>query len=370
MPAVEGRDPVHRPVDRTAAGVASPSVVRWSRVLTVVDCHAEGEMGKVVTGGLGDVPGESIFDARNHLQEHRDDLRRMLLFEPRGGAAHNANLILPARDPQASFGYVIMEATEYPVMSGSNTICVATVLLETGMAPMVEPVTELVLEAPAGLIRVTCECRDGKVTSVRFTNQPALVYHLDATVEVAGLGSLGCDVAWGGMAYAIVDAGALDFALTPDEARDLCTVGERIKAAAREQLPVAHPENPEYAGITMTLLAGPLRRERGVLTARNAVVVSPGRLDRSPCGTGTSARLSVMHARGQIGVGERFLHESVIGTRFDCRIEATTTVGGVPAVVPSVAGQAWITEISQVGLDPSDPFPAGYTLSDTWTRVL
>jgi proline racemase len=347
----------------------SLAVVRWSRVLTVVDCHAEGEMGKVVTGGLGDVPGETVFDKRTYLIEH-DELRRMLLFEPRGGAAHNANVIVPAGDPEASHGYVIMESTEYPVMSGSNTICVATVLLETGMVPMVEPVTELVLESPAGLIRVRCECRDGKVTSVRFTNQPALVYHLGATVEVEGLGSLGCDVSWGGMAYAIVDAADLGFALTPDEARDLCTVGERIKAAAAEQLDAVHPTYPQYAGITMTELAGPLRTEDGMLTSRNAVVVSPGRLDRSPCGTGTSARLAVMHARGQIGVGERFVHESVIGTRFDTRIESTTTVGEHVAVVPSVAGQAWITEISQVGLDPSDPFPAGYTLSDTWSRAV
>jgi proline racemase len=345
-------------------------MVRWSRVLTVVDCHAEGEMGKVVTGGLGDIPGQTAFDKRAYLAEQRDELRRMLLFEPRGAAPHNANLIVPAGDPEACYGYVIMESTEYPVMSGSNTICVATVLLETGMVPMVEPVTDLVLESPAGLIRVRCECRDGKVTSVRFTNQPAFVYHLGATIEVEGLGSLGCDVAWGGMAYTIVDAAGLGFALTPDEARDLCTAGQQIKAAAAEQLEAVHPENPAYAGITMTVMAGPLRTEDGVLTARNAVVVSPGRLDRSPCGTGTSARLAVMHARDQIGVGERFVHESVIGTRFDTRIESTTTVGEYAAVVPSVAGQAWITEISQVGLDPSDPFPAGYTLSDTWSRVV
>ena len=294
-----------------------------------------------------------------------------MLQEPRGAAVHSTNIVLPSRDPQAAFGYVIMESTEYPAMSGSNTICVATVLLETGMVPMVEPVTDLVLESPAGLIRLRCECRDGKVTAVRFVNRPALVYHLDASLEVAGLGALTVDVAWGGMAYVLADAAALGFGLLPDEARDLVAVGERVKAAAAEQLTAVHPAEARYAGITMTELVGPLEREPdGTLTSCNAVVMSPGRLDRSPCGTGSSARLAVLHAKGLVGVGERFVHRSVIGGRFDCRIESTTLVGGVPAVVPSVAGQAWITGVSQLALDPSDPFPDGFTLSDTWTRAL
>jgi proline racemase len=259
-----------------------------------------------------------------------------------------------------------MESTEYPVMSGSNTICVATVVLETGLLPMVEPVTELVLESPAGLIRLTCTCRDGKVTSVRFRNQPAFVYHLGAAVEVPGLGTLPVDVAWGGMAYVLVDAPSLGFELAPDEARDLCVVGQQIKEAAAAQLPVVHPDHPDFAGITIAALTRPAERVDGVLTARNAVVVSPGRLDRSPCGTGTSARLAVMRARGEIEVGELFVHESVLGGRFDARIEELTTVAFVPAVITSVAGQAYLTDVSQIGLDPADPFPRGYTLSDTW----
>jgi proline racemase len=265
---------------------------------------------------------------------------------------------------------VIAESTEYPAMSGSNTICTATVLLETGMIPMTEPVTELVLEAPAGLIRLQCQCEDGKVTGVRFTNQPAFAYHLDAKIEVEGIGTVTVDVAWGGMAYAIVSAAALGFSLTPDEGRDLCVQGQLIKQAAAEQLTAVHPENPGFAGITQTEFAGPLRREDGTLTSRNAVVVSPGRLDRSPCGTGTCARLAVMHARSEIAVGETFVHESVIGSRFFSSIDAVTSVGSYPAVVPSVTGQAWITELCQVGYDPSEPFPAGYTLSDTWLSAL
>ncbi len=344
--------------------------MRWNKVLNVVECHAGGEVGKVVTGGIGDVPGETMFDKKIYLEQHRDDIRKLLLFEPRGGVVHSANFILPSRHPEAQLGYVIAESTEYPAMSGSNTICTATVLLETGMVPMTEPVTDLVLEAPAGLIRLRCECRDGKVTGVRFTNQPAFAYHLDAKIEVEGIGTVTGDVAWGGMAYVIVDAQVLGFSLTPDEGRDLCEQGQLIKEAAAEQVSAVHPENPSFAGITQTEFAGPFWREDGVLTSRNAVVVSPGRLDRSPCGTGTSARLAVMHARGEVSAGEVFVHESVIGSRFSSSIDGLTSVGSYPAVVPSVTGQAWITELCQVGYDPSDPFPAGYTLSDTWLNAL
>ena len=341
--------------------------MRWSQVLNVVDVHCGGENARVVTGGIGDVPGETMFDKRAYLTEQRDDLRLRLLQEPRGGVIHSADFVLPSRHPEAQLGYVIAESTEYPVMSGSNTICVTTALLETGMLPMIEPVTHLVLESAAGLIRVECTCADGKVTSVRFTNQPAFVYHLDAPIEVPGLGTVTVDVAWGGMAYVLVDGASLGFGLTPDEGRDICVVGEVVKAASAEQLPAVHPEHPEFPGITNFELTGPLgRTSQGELTARNAVVVSPGRLDRSPCGTGTSARLAVLHARGLVTPGENFVHTSLIGSRFDSRIESLTTVGGVPAVVPSVAGQAWITQLCQVGVDPSDPFPNGYALADTW----
>lgn len=340
--------------------------MRWSRVLNVVECHAAGEVGKVVTGGFGDVPGDTVYDKMRYIEAHRDDVRQLLLNEPRGGVVHSANIVLPSNNPQADFGFVIAESKEYPAMSGSNTICTATVLLETGMLPMTEPVTELVLEAPAGLIRLRCECRDGKVVGVTFTNQPAFVYQLDATVEVEGLGSLTVDVAWGGMAYVLADAESLGLALTPDEGQELCDLGQRIKLAAAEQVPAVHPVYPDFPGITQTEFVGPLDRREGVLRSRNAVVVSPGRLDRSPCGTGTSARLAVLHARGDIAPGQEFVHESVIGTEFGSRIEALTSVGGIDAVVPSVTGQAWIYELAQVGIDPSDPFPVGYSLADTW----
>jgi proline racemase len=340
--------------------------MRWRRVLNVVDCHAEGEVGRVIVGGVGQVPGETMFDKRVHLEAQMDDIRKLILFEPRGAVWHNANIILPSNHPEAQMGYVILETTEYPAMSGSNTMCVATALLETGILPMVEPLTELTLESPAGLIRLVCACRDGKVTSVRLVNQPAFCYHIDAPVEVEGLGTIPVSVAYGGMTYAMVDAAALGFAIEPSEARDLCLVGQKIKTAAAAQLAVAHPENPAMPGLTNTEFMGPVRRQGGRLVARNTVVVSPGRCDRSPCGTGCSARLALMHAKGEMAPGETLIHESITGSRFTCEIDGLTRVGPYDAVIPAIAGQAWITGLCQIGLDPTDPYPEGFTLTDTW----
>lgn len=337
--------------------------------LEIVDCHAAGEVGRVVVGGLGEVPGETVFDKKLWIERHRDEIRRAVLFEPRGAVWHNANLIVPSNHPEASMGYIVMESTEYPAMSGSNTMCVATVLLEEGILPMVEPVTELTLESPAGLIRVRCECADGKVTSVRFVNQPAFVYHRDAVIEVPGLGSLRVDVSFGGMTFVMVDAVDLGVAIEPGEARELCELGERIKLAAIEQLPVSYPGNPDMPGITNLQFMGPLERVDGVLTARNTVVVSPGRCDRSPCGTGSSARLALMHARGDLRVGEPFVHRSITGSAFTCEIEGLTTVGGYDAVVPAIAGQAWIYGRTRTVTHPTDPYPHGFALSDTWFDV-
>lgn len=344
--------------------------MRFKQVLSVVDCHAEGESGKVIVGGGGQVAGQTMFDKRVHLENHMDHIRKLVLFEPRGAVWHNANIILPSNHPEADMGYVILETTEYPAMSGSNTMCVATVLLETGILPMHEPVTQLTLESPAGLIRVRCECKDGKVTSVRLVNQPAFCYYRDRNIEVTGLGTVRVDIVYGGMTYAMVEAADLGFSIEPSEARELCEAGQRIKQAAVEQLSVEHPLNPAIPGITNTEFMGPLRRENGVLRARNCVVVSPGRCDRSPCGTGSSARLALLHAQGLIAPGEAFIHESITGSRFTCNIESLSEVGPYAAVIPAIAGQAWITGFYQMGIDPTDPYPAGFTLSDTWMESI
>jgi len=337
--------------------------VRAQRTLTVVGCHAGGEIGNVVVGGVLPPPGETVFEQMQALARD-DSLRRLLLREPRGSVAVHANLIVPPTRDDCDAGYIIMEPTEYPAMSGSNTICVATVLLETGMVEMREPETTLRLEAPAGVVEVTARCRDGKCESVELANVPCFAERLDASLEVDGLGTLTVDVAFGGMWYAIADAHALGFALEPSEARELSSVGELVRVAAREQLPCAHPENPEIAGVSIVQIAEPWQ---GVgKTSRNAVVVAPGRLDRSATGTGLSARMAVLHARGSLRVGEGMTHASVLGTTFDGRVVAETTVGDRPAIVPAIRGSAWITGITQVLVDPTDPFPEGYLLSDTW----
>jgi proline racemase len=269
-----------------------------------------------------------------------------------------------------------MEQAEYPAMSGSNTICTASVLIAEKLVPVSEPVTELVLEAPAGLIRVRAEVRDGIARSITFENVPAFAVALDRPVEVPQLGTVMVDVAWGGMFYVLTDAGVLGFRLTPDEGRDLVRVGEMVKAAAAEQIPAVHPEQPELSGITICELTGPpsLPGSHG----RNTVVVSTGSLDwsrpssftgvldRSPCGTGTCARMAVMHARGELAIGVDFVHEGILGTTWTGRLLRETVVGDVPAVVPQLTGSAWITGRAELVVDDEDPFPDGFTVGDLW----
>jgi proline racemase len=337
--------------------------MRASRTITVVGCHAGGEVGNVVVGGVLPPPGDTVFEQMQALAAD-DSLRRLLLREPRGSVAAHANLLVPSQRPDCDAGFVIMEPTEYPAMSGSNTICVATVLLETGMVEMREPETTLRLEAPAGVVEVRAACRDGRCESVELTNVPCFADRLDARLEVEGFGTITVDIAFGGMWYAVADAHALGFALEPAEARDLSLAGESIRAAAREQLPCVHPENPEIAGVSIVQLAEPWQGVGAV--SKNAVVVAPGRLDRSATGTGLSARMAALHARGLMRAGDSMTHASVIGSRFEGRIVEETTVAGRPAIVPAIRGSAWITGVTQVLVDPGDPFPEGYLLSDTW----
>jgi len=350
--------------------------MRATRMITTVEAHAEGEPGRVITAGAPPLPGNSVFQKMQWMQAHADDLRRLMLREPRGHPALCCNLIVPPCDPAADAGFIIMEQTEYPPMSGSNTICVVTVLLETGMLKMHEPVTELVLEAPAGLIRVRAECRDGKVTRVTFRNVPAFALHLDAPLEVDGLGEIRVDIAWGGMFYVLADADALDIGLGADNGAAIVRASERILAAARAQLPVAHPDNSDITGPTITHLHGaPVAEDTH---GRGAVTVSSGgpdparpdalggALDRSPCGTGICARMAVLHARGKLAPGQDYVHAGPLGTTFTGRIEEVTQVGPHPAIVPTLSGQGWIHGLSQHLLDPADPFPQGYTVGDIW----
>ncbi|HEX9728432.1 MAG TPA: proline racemase family protein [Gemmatimonadales bacterium] len=346
------------------------------RKILAVDAHAAGEPGRVIVGGVPDVPGYSMFEKMRYLERHADGLRKLMLREPRGYPALCCNLLLPPTRPEADAGFVIMEQTEYPPMSGSNTICVATVLIETGMVDVTEPVTELTLEAPAGLIRIRAMVEDGMALAISFENVPSFATHLDAALDVPYLGTVTVDVAYGGMFYVIADAEALGISLRPENGAEIARVGAMLRQAAAEQLPVSHPEQPEISGVSIAQLSG-APTVRGA-HRKNAVVVSTGAvdwdrldtwtgaLDRCPCGTGTSAKMAVLHAKGLLALDTDFVHEGPLGTTFTGRLVRTTRVGDYDAVVPVVTGRGWITGRSEFILDRSDPFPEGYTMGDLW----
>jgi proline racemase len=339
------------------------------RVIAVVGCHAEGEVGDVIVGGILPPPGDTMFAKMKAFERDQDHLRRLLMCEPRGSVARHLNLVVPSTRPDCAAGAIIMEPTEYPPMSGSNTICVATVLLETGMVPMVEPVTRFRLDMPAGPVDIEAECSGGKCVAVRLRNVPSFALKLDAPLTLADGTQVTIDIAYGGMIYALADVGQFGLAIEPGNARRLVEIGEAIRLAARAQYPdVCHPDNEAIRGVSIVQLNTPVTGAGA--TARNTCVIAPGRMDRSPTGTGLSARLAVLQARGVLGQGDGLTHESIIGSRFEGRIEEVTTVGPLAAVVPSIRGRAWITGFSNYVLDSSDPWPEGYRVADTWPGSL
>ncbi|MGC2788364.1 MAG: proline racemase family protein [Roseiarcus sp.] len=342
--------------------------MRSSKIIHVVTCHAEGEVGDVIVGGVAPPLGDTLWEQSRFIAKD-GALRNFVLNEPRGGVFRHVNLLVPAKDPIAQMGFIIMEPEDTPPMSGSNAICVATVLLDAGILPMQEPETHLMLEAPGGLIAVTAECRNGKAERVSIQNVPSFADQLDAPLEVKGLGSLKIDTAYGGDSFAIVDAAALGFAVRPDEARDLAEMGVSIIAAANEQLGFSHPETGGWDHISFCQFAGPLTRKGNELQGSNACVIRPGKIDRSPTGTGCSARMATLSTRGLMAEGDIYRARSIIGSEFVCRIARRTAVGSRPAIVPIISGRAWITGVSQYMLDPADPWPSGYRLADTWPRL-
>jgi proline racemase len=338
--------------------------MRTSRVIQVVGCHAEGEIGDVIVGGVPPPPGATMYEKMRNFERDHDHIRRFLISEPRGSVARHVNLLVPPTRKDCDAGVIIMEPTEYPPMSGSNTMATVTVLLETGIVAMQEPETIVMLETPAGPVRARATCRDGRCVSVEIGNVPCFALALDATIEVAGHGTVTLDAAYGGMIYAIVDATRLGFQVTADEARDLATVGEKIRVAAREQVTAVHPENPGIHGVSIVQLNRPYVGP-GKPT-RNTCIVSPGRSDRSPTGTGTCARMAALHARGAMKIGDTLIHESLIGSQFTGRIVGATSVGGKTAILPTIEGRAFLTGTMSYFLDPADPWPDGYRVADTW----
>lgn len=339
--------------------------VGLENTIEIVTCHAEGEVGDVIIGGVEPPPGGTIWEQAQWIAQDQT-LRNFVLNEPRGGVFRHVNLLVPAKDPKAATGWIIMEPEDTPPMSGSNSICVSTVLLETGIVTMQEPETRFALEAPGGLVEVTAQCRDGKAQRITVKNVPSFADKLDAHLEVEGIGTLMADTAYGGDTFVIVDAESVGFEIKPDEARDICATGIKITAAANEQLGFQHPGNVDISRISFCQFAKLIYEEGGQRIGKNTVVVRPGKVDRCPTGTGLSARLAVMHARGQVKPGDTLLARSIIDSEFLGRIEEEVSIGDRKAIRPSISGRAWITGRCQFKLDPQDPWPEGYRLSDTW----
>ncbi|MFH9736198.1 proline racemase family protein [Streptomyces roseolus] len=334
--------------------------MRTRHVYHAVDSHTEGMPTRVVTGGVGVIPGATMAEKRLHFLEHRDSLRTLLMYEPRGHAAMSGAVLQPPTRPDADYGVLFVEVSGLLPMCGHGTIGVATVLVETGMVPVVEPVTTVRLDTPAGLVSAAVRVEDGAARSVTLTNVPAFSVGLDLKAEVPGYGTVTYDLAYGGNFYAFVELDALGLPFDRARKQDLLTAGLAIMDAidAGDDRPV-HPEDPAVAGVKHVYLAAPGSDAR---RSRHAMAIHPGWFDRSPCGTGTSARMAQLHARGLLPLDTDFANESFIGTEFTGRLVAETTVAGRPAVVPTVTGRAWITGTAQYFLDPTDPFPAGFLL--------
>ncbi|WP_020668268.1 proline racemase family protein [Amycolatopsis nigrescens] len=333
--------------------------MRARRYFAAVDSHTEGMPTRVITGGVGVIPGATMAARRAHFVEHLDHIRELLVNEPRGHAAMSGAILMAPTRADADWGVLYIEVSGCLPMCGHGTIGVATVLVETGMVEVTEPVTTVRLDTPAGLVVAEVAVEDGRAKSVTFQNVPAFSLRLDATVRVPGLGEVSYDLAYGGNFYAILPIDQLGIPFDKAEKDRMMTAGLSIMDAINEQDRPVHPADAGISGCKHVQLVAP-----GVDGghARNAMVIHPGWFDRSPCGTGTSARMAQLHARGELALGTDFVNDSLLGTRFTGRLVGETTVGGLPAVVPTVTGRAWITGMGQYLLDPDDPFPKGFTL--------
>jgi proline racemase len=341
--------------------------MKSSKLIHIVSCHAEGEVGNVIVGGVSPPIGGSLWEQARWIDQDQK-LRQFVLNEPRGGVFKHVNLLVPAKNKKAIQGFIVMEPEHTPPMSGSNSICVSTVMLDTGLIQMQEPITEFILEAPGGLVPVKAFCENGKAKSIEIQNVASFADKLDVNLEVEGVGTLIVDTAYGGDSFVLVNAAELGFEIKPDEAKDISELGAKITTAANQQLGFMHPENADWNHISFCEIALPLYEEEGVKVSRNSVVIDPGKLDRSPCGTGCSARMAVLNAKGEMKKGERMIGRSIIDSRFDCAIVDEVNIGNKNAIIPSIRGRAWITGTHQLMLDSDDPWPQGYRLTDTWAK--
>jgi proline racemase len=336
--------------------------MRWKRTIQLLDVHCEGEIGKVAIGGVPKIPGNSIADQLNHINTVDDSLRRFLCLEPRSGSIGSVNLLVPAKRPEADAGFIILQADQAHAMSGSNSICVTTALLESGIVEMKEPETVVMLDTAAGLVKATATCRDGRCERVKLTMVPSFVHELDVEVDTPDWGRIKIDLCFGGVFYALVDVAQIGTTIEKANARRIVEAGMMLKDLVNRTIPVVHPEIPEIKGVAYVMF----RDTEADGTVRTCTTMWPGRVDRSPCGTGSSANLATLHARGLAKVGDVFTSRSIIGSEFEVGLDSVTEVAGRPAIIPTISGRGWTFGLHQVALDPFDPLAEGFALTDTW----
>jgi len=336
--------------------------MRYSKMFTTIDTHTGGEPTRTITSGIPRIPGNTMAEKMLYMQEHLDWIRTALMFEPRGHSVMSGVVLTEPTHPEADIGVIFIETGGYLPMCGHDTIGVATALVEAGMVPVTEPVTSICLDTPAGLTRVRVEVADGRARSVTFLNIPSFVMAMDATVEVEGIGPVTLDVAYGGNVYAIVPAETVGLVLSPNHTSRIIGIGRRVRQAVNRELTIVHPEKEFIRGCTHVQFYAPSTRPDADF--KNAVFLADAGIDRSPCGTGTSARLACLHARGQLQTGDGFVHESIIGSLFRARVAGETRVGDLPAVIPEVTGSAWVMGINQWVIQPDDPLAKGFLLDN------
>ncbi len=336
--------------------------MRWERTLQTVDVHCAGEIGRVITGGVLNIPGATMAEKLHHLNTVDDTLRRWLCSEPRSAPAGSFCLLVPACDPAADVGLLILQQDQAHAMSGSNAMCAATALLETGMIPMVEPQSVVTFDTAAGLVKATALCQGGKVIRVTLDMPPSFVTRKDAVIETAEWGAVSYDLCFGGVFYALVDVAQIGLIIAPQNARQLATIGVDLRNRIAAAEPAPHPTTPALSGLAYVMF----RADEPDGQLRTCTTLRPGRTDRSPCGTGSNSNMAARHARGLAKPGDVVISRSIIGGEFQTEFVAETKVGPYTATRNRVSGQCWIYGLSQIGMDPTDPFPLGFTLSDTW----
>ena len=336
--------------------------MKWKKTLQMVEVHCEGDVGKVITSGVIDLPGKTMADKMNYINEKDKSLINLLLLEPRGCAQMSANLLLPPTVPGADVGFLVLLADGAHSMSGSNAMCVVTALLETGIVPMIEPVTEIALDTPAGIVDAKATCRDGKCERVTLEMPPAFVEDLDVEVSTKEFGAISGDIAFGGEYYLLLDAQQFGIGIEADNAHELVRIGTDIKEEFARAFTVRHPSVPSINKIASVMF----RDRENDNTLRTCTVGGTGRVDRSPCGTGCAANAAVLYEKGLLSKGQSMIAKSIIGSQFELILANETTIGSYQAVTVTVSGRCWIYGFHQIGLDPEDPFADGFVLTDTW----